>query len=362
MIIHYSLVIISDHYLAPSFREQIRSFQGLKVQFVQDDYRWIDDLTTMMRYLSIHVLFTLYPEAQIPQVWNDTRLPGVRKISTLAGYIPDRLVGMTAPPVESRPIDIGYRSRAVPYWLGWLGQEKVWIAQGVLQHADKYGLCCDIAWREEDRIYGQDWDAFMRSCKATLGAESGASITDFDSSLEQRTQAYLREHSAADFWEVHRAILAPYEGNVLINVISPRIFEAIALRTALILFPGDYSGIVQPWHHYIPLAKDFSNMDVVAEKLRDPEFLRAMTERAYEDIVASDRYSYRAFIKEFDQVVTQEIIALAFSRAWSKTATRLPLVENDTAPNLPCETVEIQNNEKHFNFLRSKVNSPALWH
>ena len=360
VIIHYSLVIISDYYLPPSLREQIRSFQGLKVQFIQDDYRWVDDIAAMMRHLGIHVVFTLFPEAQIPKVWTDTRLPGVRKISTLAGYIPDRLVGITTPPVESRPIDIGYRGRALPYWLGQFGQEKVWIAQGVLQHADKYGLCCDIAWREADRIYGQDWDNFMCSCKATLGTESGASITDFDSSLEQRTQAYLREHPTADFWEVHRAILAPYEGNAPINVISSKIFEAIALRTALILFPGDYSGIVQPWYHYIPLEKDFSNMDVVAEKLRDGEFLRAMTERAYEDIVASGQYAYWAFIKEFDKIITDEVVSLALSRLLSKVNARLSLLDHNPVKNDSLEATKQQENATYLDFLRSKTKEKLI--
>ena len=362
IIIHYSLAIIFDTYLTPNFREKIRCFQGLKVQFIQDDYRWIDDITAMMRYLGIYVLFTLVPPAQIPKVWSETRLPGVRKIHTLPGYIPDRLVGLDTPPLASRPIDIGYRGRVVPYWLGKLGQEKIWIAQGVLEHVVPYGLRCNIAWREEDRIYGHDWDTFLRSCKATLGTEGGATITDFDSSLEQRVREYQTEHPHADFWEVYREILEPYEGNVLMNVITPRIFEGIAMHTALILFPGEYAGIIEPWQHYIPLEKDFSNMDAVVEKLRDTEFLRAMTERAYEDIVASGRYSYRAFIREFDQVVTQEIVALAFSRVWSKVATRLPLVEDGTAPNLPCKTVEIQNNDKNFNLLRSKANFSVLRH
>ncbi len=39
VVIHYSLVIIFDSYLAPDFREKLRRFQGLKIQFIQDDYR-----------------------------------------------------------------------------------------------------------------------------------------------------------------------------------------------------------------------------------------------------------------------------------------------------------------------------------
>ncbi|MGH2397023.1 MAG: hypothetical protein ACRDFW_08550, partial [bacterium] len=305
LVIHYSLFVISDDYLSGHFREQIRQYQGLKLQYIQDEYRWVDQIVEMIRYLGIHVLFTLLSPAEASKIYPETRLPGVLKVQTRAGYVPERLVGLLVPPLAARPIDIGYRGRTLPYWLGQLAQEKVWIAQGMLARAPTYNLRCDIAWAEQDRIYGQRWNRFLMSCKATLGTESGASITDFDGSLERRTKAYLAEHPTADFHEVHREILAPYEGNARVTAISPRIFEAAALRTAMILFPGEYSGIVQPWVHYIPLAKDFSNMDEVVERLRDLQFLREMTERTYHDLVASGRYAQGALTREFATVVSR---------------------------------------------------------
>ena len=305
VVIHYSLYILSDHYLSSNFKEKLKHFRGLKIQFIQDDYRRIDEFAALMRNLGIHILFTLYPAEQIPKVWDEYRLPGVLKFSTLAGYIPERLVSLNVPPTESRPTDIGYRGRRVPYWLGQFGQEKMWIGQGVLDRAEEYGLRCDIAWREEDRIYGEDWNRFISSCKATLGTESGASITDFDGSIEQKVKQYLAKHRNASFEEVHRHVLQPHENNVPIKVISPRMFEAITLRTALILFPGQYSKILEPWVHYIPLEREFSNLDEVVTKLRDAEFLRSLTDRAYRDIVTSGRYSFRSFISEFDEIVTK---------------------------------------------------------
>lgn len=305
VVIHYSLVIIGDSYLAPSFRRKLRNYRGLKIQFIQDDYRWVDEMTEMMRYLGIHVLFTLVPRAQIPAVWKEEALPGVRKIHTLAGYVPEGLVGRPVRPIRERPIDVGYRGRTLPFWLGRLAQEKVIIGREFAARAAEHGLNCDIGWRESDRVYGGNWINFIGSCRATLGTESGASITDFDGSVERRVKQYLRRRPGADFEEVFDAILAPYEGNVKFNVISPRIFEAIALRTPLVLFPGEYSGVVEPWRHYIPLEKDFSNMAAVVEKIRDTGFLEALAERAYEDIVVPGRYSFRVFVEEFDAVLRE---------------------------------------------------------
>lgn len=303
VVIHYSLCIIVEQYFAPEFREKLRRYKGLKIQFIQDDYRWVDSITAMMRYVGIHILFTLVPSGEIPKIWDETRLPDVLKINTLAGYVPESMIGMDVLPLGGRPIDVGYRGREVPFWIGRLGQEKVWIGQGMLARAAKYGLRCDIGWKEQDRIYGRAWNTFLSSCRATLGTESGASITDFDGSIERRVREYMAQHPTADFEELHREILWEFEGNVRMNVISPRVFEAIALRTALVLFPGEYSGAIRPGEHYLVLEKDFSNLDEVVEQLRDLDGLKAMTDRAYGDVVQSDRYSLRRFVREFDAVI-----------------------------------------------------------
>src|SRR6185295_12924267 len=148
VVIHFSLCIIADSYLSPALRDKVSRFEGLKVLFIQDDYRWVNQISKMVRYLGIKVLFTLVPEAEIPKIWDETRLPQVVKLNTLAGYIPDGLARVQAPPIELRSIDVGYRGRELPYWLGRLSQDKVTIAQGFLTRAERYGLRCDIAWKE----------------------------------------------------------------------------------------------------------------------------------------------------------------------------------------------------------------------
>ena len=86
----------------------------------------------------------------------------------------------------------------------------------------------------------------------------------------------------------------------LMNQISPRVFEAISLRTVLVLFEGAYSGILEPHKHYYPLAKDGSNLTEVFTSLQDGALLDAMAERAYDDVIKSGRWSYEAFITVVD--------------------------------------------------------------
>ena len=88
---------------------------------------------------------------------------------------------------------------------------------------------------------------------------------DSDGSLERLGKDYLARHPLANQADIDRDLLGPYEGNIVIATASPRVFEAAALRTALILFRGRYSGVVEPSQHYLPLEKDFSNVGDVAD-------------------------------------------------------------------------------------------------
>jgi hypothetical protein len=302
VLIHYTIMVAADRYLVPALAEKIARFEGLKIQLIQDEYRSVDAVCAKIRELGIDVLYTCVPSPDRERIY-ETRLPGVELVTTLAGYVADELVGLPSPPLEQRPVDVGYRGRDVPYWLGRLGREKVEIGERFLAHAEGTDLRCDISSREEDRIYGDDWLRFLSSCRATLGTESGASIVDFDGSIQREVNDHLARDPGASFDEVAAAELAETDGALVIHVASPRLFEAAALRTAMILFPGVYSGIVEPWKHYVPVEKDFSNFGDVVEAIRDVTMLQGLTERAYSDLIGSGRYSLRAFVSELDDLI-----------------------------------------------------------
>jgi hypothetical protein len=306
VVLHYTLFATLPLPFSDLLRSRLAAFTGLKVAFVQDEYRWVDDTTRLLRELGIGVLFTAAGPTAAALLY-DQRLPGVRRCRTLTGFVPEALSALPPVPLRERPLDVAYRGRTLPYWLGSLTQEKASIAQRFLEHAPARGLKVDIGWLEGDRVYGQGWIDLLRSARATLGTESGASIADFDGSVQRSVEAYLKLHPDASFDEVREAVLEPYEGNVVVNVISPRVFEAAALHTALVMFPGEYSNLVEPGTHYLPLAKDFSNFAEVAAQLGDLPLLEKMIERTYLDVVASGRNTYRAFIEEFDQVVAESV-------------------------------------------------------
>ncbi len=305
VIIHYTVVTTMDYFLPPHAREALARFKGLKIQIIQDDYRDVERFRAAIRDLGIGVLFTLVPEHSIERVWPAAELPGVERITTLAGYVPFTAERRVSRPLMERPFDIVYRGRAVPFWLGRLGQDKVRIGQGVQARAAALGLTVDLDWREEGRVYGRRWTELLESGRAALGTESGSSITDFDGSLQSRVESYLAERPNADFDEVHAAILAPYEGNVRMNIISPRVFEAAAARTALVMFPGEYSGVVAPDRDYIVLERDFSNFVEVAERLADVGFLTELTNGVHERLIASTDYRVDRFVDRVDRAIEE---------------------------------------------------------
>jgi hypothetical protein len=148
LIIHYSLVACMDSYIGPNLRAAIRRFTGLKSVFIQDEYRWINDTTDALRDLGVHIVFGCVPQEIVDEIYSPELLPGVIRETVLTGYVPHELLQKKVPRFEDRPIDVGYRARKVPDWLGSFGQEKWIIADRFQKDAGKYGLTCDISTRE----------------------------------------------------------------------------------------------------------------------------------------------------------------------------------------------------------------------
>ncbi|MBR1156111.1 hypothetical protein [Bradyrhizobium sp. JYMT SZCCT0428] len=303
VVIHYSLIACHNAYVSAAARTALGEFGGLKAIFIQDEYRFVDATIAAMQEIGIDVLFTCVPEAEIEKVYPSMRLPGVTKVSVLTGYVPEHLLSKKVLPFSRRPVDVGYRARKVPAWLGDLGQEKYQIGKRFQEDAAPDKLALDFSFREEDRIYGEAWIDFVASCKAMLGVESGASVFDFTGEIQRQVENHSRREPGVAFGELKRRYFAEAEGKIRLNQISPRCFEASALRTLLILYEGDYSGRMQPWRHYVPLRKDHSNHLEVVSVLKDGERAKAIIDAAYREVACDPANSYRAMVGQFDEAI-----------------------------------------------------------
>lgn len=300
VVLHYSLVISLPHYIRPQLAAQLRAYGGYKVLFIQDEYRWVDRTAGAMADLGVHLLYTVINPEVIDRIYHHPEIRKVRRKATLTGYVPEELLSRPVPAYGDRPVDVGYRARRLPGWLGAFAQEKWRIGERFRTDAPAHGLTCDIAFDEASRLYGEDWISFVSNCKAVLGTESGASFIDFDGTVQPAVEAYENLHPNAAFAEIEERFLQGRDGDIVISVISPRIFEAAALRTLMILYPGSYSNILEPWRHYVPLDRDHGNMDEVVDVLRDPERAGAIIDRAHREIAHNPAYTFRAMVEEFD--------------------------------------------------------------
>jgi hypothetical protein len=301
VVIHYNLVMANPAYLTPLARWRIHQYRGVKAAFVQDEYRFVNSTVSVIRTLGINVLFTCVPEDQVELVYPHASLPDLqRKVTVMTGYVPELLLSLPPLPYDERTTDVVYRARRLPAWMGALAQEKAMIADRFQAEGPARGLKVDISTREADRLYGNGWVDFIRRSKAMLGVESGAGVFDFDGSIEHAVRAHLRTHPDAPFDELHRLFLSDVDGRIRLNQISPRCFEAAALGTLMVLYPGEYSGILQPWRHYVPLLKDHSNISEVVDAIRDQRTWERITQQARDEVALNPRYSFRAMVETVD--------------------------------------------------------------
>ena len=290
VIIHYSIVILFNDYVSRYLRKSLRAFKGIKIQIIQDEYRWVKRMMSEMVYLGIDGILSLLEKHKLDEVYHHPDLKNVLKVSSLAGYVSNEWVGQDAPPTESRSKHLIYRGNHLPAWLGHAAREKTTLTDDYLEKLSGQDLVLDISSDPDDRIYGEDWFSFMKSGKAVAGLEGGASIFDFDESAEKGVRKHLRENPSATYEQIHAACLSSTEGNVIYRMITPRSFEAISMKTVQVMYPGEYSGILEAWKHYLPMERDFSNANEICDLLRNDLFLQKMADETYEDIIESGKF------------------------------------------------------------------------
>ncbi|WP_166299952.1 hypothetical protein [Bradyrhizobium sp. 2S1] len=186
-----------------------------------------------------------------------------------------------------------------------MGFEKSTIAQRMKAECAARNVPHDIEWEEDKRVNGSAWFAFMTDTRAMLGTESGANIMDAWGDIRSSVEATARAHPDLSDDEIYARVVAPHENNVSMGQMSPKFFEAIALKTGLILFEGSYSNVIRPDEHYIPLRKDYRNLDDVLKRLADVPSLQKTVDRAYHDVILGGAYGYHRFVSDIDEAIEQ---------------------------------------------------------
>jgi hypothetical protein len=304
--IHYSIRMPYDNQLSPALYNKIKNCNKLKFLFIQDEYDFTSLTKKKIKDLKINLVFSVVPEKNIGVVYPKKEFPNTKFINVLTGYVEldDKLdIEIKAPSL--RPIFCSYRARKLPLRYGKLGFDKFQIAEIVKSYCQKKNLPYDIDADENKRLYSQDWIKFLSQSRSVLGTESGSNIFDWNGNLDHIIQNFTNLEPDISDDDVYKQLLKPLEMENLMNQISPRIFEAIKYRCAMILFEGNYSGVIEPEKHYISLKKDGSNIEDVFRLLQDDSYVNSMTDQVYKDIILPENFSYENFVKKIDAEINQ---------------------------------------------------------
>jgi hypothetical protein len=309
----------------------LAGMSGVKVALPQDECAYTDRLNAFVNAMRIDVVFTCAEESEWKVIYPSVDHTRVRFARVMPGYLDQAsLTTISRLMAEARPrsIDIGYRSAFRAEW-GRFGASKKRVADAFQARAAGIGLTLDLSDRSEDFFVGDDWYRFLLRLKYTLGAESGGSLLDVDGTVSKLCRAYVREHPGATFEEIESACFSGRDRTVRLRAAAPRHLEACATRTCQILVEGDYSGILAPWVHYIPVKEDMSNIDEVLRIVREDRLRHSIVEAAHRDIVASGKYTYDAMVSRVlaeaignDAKRVPKSVMAGLARALNNTADR----------------------------------------
>lgn len=237
------------------------------------------------------------------------------------------------PPGHRRDIDIGARSaRYIPH-LG--DDDRNRLLDWFRIEGPGRGLAVDI---DDSRFDREGWARFLASCKATVATEAGSWFLERDDATVEAIRSYVLAASGGGFvirndsalrkighklpWWVRalarKALKAgPIRHEALVNeslpkdeiyarffanrprpafygkCISSRHFDAIGTGTCQIMFRGRYNDLLNADEHYLALEPDFSNVDDVIARFRDPAVRERIVTGALARVHEAHTYAHR---------------------------------------------------------------------
>lgn len=253
-----------------------------KAYFIGNEYKLMPEKMSFCRKLGVSLLVT---QSNDPAVLGAYRTALGCAVACVPNTGLDTSQFFPAQPLRARMIDIGYRSYEAPWYLG--NMEKTEIADYFLANASRLGLSIDISMDATKRFDANGYAAFLNSCRGQIGTESGGDFFEITDATRNRVNVYMKANPGASWPDVKREFFDSYGTSMPMRIISGRQVEAAACKTAQILFEGRYNDYFQADEHYIPLKKDFSNIEEVVRKFRDDAYCERLVDRAY-DVVMSE--------------------------------------------------------------------------
>tara|TARA_B100000035_G_scaffold283322_1_gene265419 strand:+ start:121 stop:1353 length:1233 start_codon:yes stop_codon:yes gene_type:complete len=299
IIFHYSIFGSYPFHLREEIVEFASKQDAVKIYFFQDEHQHHDKRIEIIQDIGYSQIYTL-ADQEFHELLFKSKLKGVDVYQTLTGFVGDYSIYKSyIKEFSDRTIDIFYRARNLPIYMGRGSQEKHEIGEYFLRREELSNLNLNISTDESDRVYGKEWFKHLGNSRFTLGTEAGVSIFDFTGKIYK---PFIDEISKGVMTEgeAYSTHLEKHEGNIHYRTISPRIFEASSMKVCPIMFPGKYNNILIPNKNYICLEKDFSNLGEVISCMEDKKLVKEIIQNNFDLFFKSDEYTLKNFIKIFD--------------------------------------------------------------
>jgi hypothetical protein len=303
LLLHYSLFATGRYLLGEEMHAFVRDADAFKVAYFQDEFHFCRSRFGFVNEIGVDLIYTHVHPEDLDAVWGHYT-PRATAHFNYPGYVDSEMVAAAdrfALPDTERDIDVGYRGRPLQPFMGSGSLEKVYIGERFNELIAGTGLRADIDTSEGGRIYGDHWYRFMGRCRAMLGVESGTSYLDLEDEVNDDYAARIADGRPVTLEALLDGPLGRWDHNYSYRTISPRHLEAAAFRVCQVLFEGEYSGVLKPMVHYLPLKKDFSNFEEIVTQLRDDDLRREIVDNAHRDLIASGRYSYASLVGKLDE-------------------------------------------------------------
>ena len=301
LIFHYSIFGTDDYKFSQGFLTKLNSSKVIKIAFFQDEYLNMPKRLNFINSAGIDIIYTLLHEDYFYVYTQKSNVS--RVIQTLTGFVDKKnyeSLLKNRKHFSERPIDVSYRARRLPFYMGKGAQEKAYIADQFTKQVGSQNLSLDISCDESDRLYGSEWNELLCNSKFTLSVEAGVSVFDTSGTIKSAIDQYLSHNPNATFEKVYDLYLKEIDGKIHYRTISPRFFEAAAAGVVPIMFPGEYNGLLKPDENYICLEKDFSNISEVIKSMGDANVTQKIIDNN-DDIINNNRdITYQNFIRNFD--------------------------------------------------------------
>jgi len=270
-------VFSNGRYLHGPLLDLVRRLRAPKAYFVGNEYKGMPEKMWFCEEVGVDLLVSQFTTEEPLRLYRE-RLPGTTVVGIPnTGWDPELFAARV--PVEERPIDLGYRAFENDVALG--HRERRELAERFLAAADGHGLKVDISLDPRDRLGERGWAEFLNLCKGQLGSEAGGDYFELTDETRNAVNAHRAERPDASFEEIWERFFRDYPNPVPGRVLSGRNVEAAGTKTVQLLLEGAYGGYLEPDVHYVPLRKDFSNLDEAIAKFRDESFCERLRENAF---------------------------------------------------------------------------------